>query len=369
MPRRQVMPMNKPHLEFHKLDMDKGWVTPPGYPAGIQQKILASDLDETKKMGGRTRLLRFAPGVYTTAPFVHDHWEEVYLVSGDLIVGNDDKGQRRRAVRGADLCLPSAGRPSRAVQVRARLLALRNSLLRREQEITSTGAECAKRYRANKARPAAVSRGGEEFCLRRADAAAIPRTRRSNCSISGSRGLALSFAPISGGARGRGAIDRALARRQAAVADRRHADRHQGHHRDLRYADRNGLAAVCRLALGERRRQCARAARRRRGHSRQDGDDGVRGVRAARHAQSLEYGAHAGRLVERFGGVGRRRHRQRRARHAGDRLDHPAGELLRLFRLQAERERAQPRRLPRLSEPELHRHSRRLARRRVAGGA
>ena len=76
------MPMNKPHLEFHKVDMDKGWVTPPGYPSGIQQKILASDLDETKKMGSRTRLLRFAPGVYTTAPFVHDHWEEVYLVSG-----------------------------------------------------------------------------------------------------------------------------------------------------------------------------------------------------------------------------------------------------------------------------------------------
>jgi len=24
---------------------------------------------------------------------VHDHWEEVYLLSGDLIVGNDAKGQ------------------------------------------------------------------------------------------------------------------------------------------------------------------------------------------------------------------------------------------------------------------------------------
>jgi len=87
------MPMNKPHLEFHKVDMDKGWVTPPGYPSGIQQKILASDLNETKKMGSRTRLLRFAPGVYTTAPFVHDHWEEVYLLSGDLIVGNDEQGK------------------------------------------------------------------------------------------------------------------------------------------------------------------------------------------------------------------------------------------------------------------------------------
>ncbi len=87
------MPFNKPHLEFLQLDMGAGWETPPGYPSGIKQKILAADIDEEKKTGGRTRLLRFDPGVYTTAPFVHDHWEEVYLVSGDLTVGNDDKGQ------------------------------------------------------------------------------------------------------------------------------------------------------------------------------------------------------------------------------------------------------------------------------------
>jgi hypothetical protein len=91
--RPPTMPMNKPHLEFHKIDMEEGWATPPGYPSGILQKILASDLDETRKMGSRTRLLRFAPGIYTTAPFVHDHWEEVYLVSGDLIVGNDAQGR------------------------------------------------------------------------------------------------------------------------------------------------------------------------------------------------------------------------------------------------------------------------------------
>src|SRR6266568_5044454 len=83
------MPMNKPHLEFTRVDMNTGWATPTGYPAGIKQKILASDLDESGKTGSRTRLLRFEPGVYTTAPFVHDHWEEVYLISGDLIAGND----------------------------------------------------------------------------------------------------------------------------------------------------------------------------------------------------------------------------------------------------------------------------------------
>jgi hypothetical protein len=87
------MPMNKPHLEFERLDMASGWEVPEGYPQGIKQKILASDIDEGKKAGGRTRLLRFDPGTFTTAPFVHDHWEEVYLLSGDLIVGNDALGK------------------------------------------------------------------------------------------------------------------------------------------------------------------------------------------------------------------------------------------------------------------------------------
>jgi hypothetical protein len=86
------MQMSKPHLEFTRVDMVAGWATPQGYPAGIKQTILASNLNETEKSGSRSRLLRFDPGVYTTAPFVHDHWEEVYLVSGDLIVGNDARG-------------------------------------------------------------------------------------------------------------------------------------------------------------------------------------------------------------------------------------------------------------------------------------
>ena len=86
------MPFNKPHIEFVRLSMDEGFAPPPGYPDNIQQKILAADIDEVAKTGSRTRLLRFAPGAYTKAPFVHDHWEEVYLVSGDLTVGNDAEG-------------------------------------------------------------------------------------------------------------------------------------------------------------------------------------------------------------------------------------------------------------------------------------
>ncbi|MGA8155201.1 MAG: cupin [Rhodoplanes sp.] len=83
----------KLHDEFKAIDMTTGWETPTGYPEGIQQKILAGSLDETAKTGNRSRLLRFAPGVYTTKPFVHDYWEEVLLISGDLTVGNNERGE------------------------------------------------------------------------------------------------------------------------------------------------------------------------------------------------------------------------------------------------------------------------------------
>ena len=65
---------------------------PPGYPEGIKQKILAADIDEEKKTGSRSRLLRFDPGAFSTVPFVHDHWEEVFVVSGTLTVGSDSEG-------------------------------------------------------------------------------------------------------------------------------------------------------------------------------------------------------------------------------------------------------------------------------------
>lgn len=84
----------KPHLEFVGVDMKSGWTSPgANYPPGFSQKVLASDIDETAKRGSRTRLLRIEPGAYSTEPFVHDHWEEVFLVQGDLVVGNDARGK------------------------------------------------------------------------------------------------------------------------------------------------------------------------------------------------------------------------------------------------------------------------------------
>ena len=87
------MAIEKEHKEFHRLDLNEGWVPVPGYPPGIHHKVLAGSLDEARKRGNRTRLLRIGPGVFTTKPFIHEYWEEVYLVSGDLIVGNDAQGK------------------------------------------------------------------------------------------------------------------------------------------------------------------------------------------------------------------------------------------------------------------------------------
>jgi hypothetical protein len=87
------MAISKEHKEFYRIGMDEGWSVPHGYPEGMEHKILTGSLDENGKTGNRTRLLRMHPGVYTTAPFVHEYWEEVYLMSGDLIVGNDEHGQ------------------------------------------------------------------------------------------------------------------------------------------------------------------------------------------------------------------------------------------------------------------------------------
>ena len=90
------MPINKEHKEFYAVDMGGRWDVPEGYPEGIKQKILVGRLDEENKTGCRTRLLRFDPGVFTTEPFTHDYWEEVYLLKGDLTVGNDRNGQGGR---------------------------------------------------------------------------------------------------------------------------------------------------------------------------------------------------------------------------------------------------------------------------------
>lgn len=83
------MSARREHKEFHAVDLDVGWHVPEGYPPGIEQKILSGELDESKSSGRRTRLLRFAPGAFTTKPFVHDYCEEVYVLAGELMVARE----------------------------------------------------------------------------------------------------------------------------------------------------------------------------------------------------------------------------------------------------------------------------------------
>jgi len=96
----RVPTFDKGHLEFHTLDMAGGWHSLPGYPPGFREKIIAGELDEAAKRGNRTRLLRIEPGAFSTVPFVHDYWEEVFLLSGDLVVGNDGAGHGGEQFRG-----------------------------------------------------------------------------------------------------------------------------------------------------------------------------------------------------------------------------------------------------------------------------
>src|SRR5258708_26794468 len=100
------------HKESHAVNFDEGWQAVPGFPDGFDRKILAGHLDEASRKGSRTTLLRIKPGVYTTAPIVHAYWEEVYVLSGDFIVGNDKDGKGvERFGPNTYPCRPPAIRP------------------------------------------------------------------------------------------------------------------------------------------------------------------------------------------------------------------------------------------------------------------
>lgn len=83
------MTMPKPPVPFHELDMTQGWEQVPGGAPGVEQKILSGALDEDAKVGVRTRLIRFLPGTHAKDVFVHDYWEEVYLIEGYIEVGGE----------------------------------------------------------------------------------------------------------------------------------------------------------------------------------------------------------------------------------------------------------------------------------------
>jgi hypothetical protein len=73
--------MPKPEIEFRP-PLGQ-WRTPEGSVAGgIQERILSEDPES----GAYTRQLRFEPGADSTpnGVQVHDFWEEVFILEGDL---------------------------------------------------------------------------------------------------------------------------------------------------------------------------------------------------------------------------------------------------------------------------------------------
>ncbi len=196
-------------------------------------------------------------------------------MSGDLIVGNDDKGRGRRsrskrrpmpAARPASITVRSspiaaacftrfiitmrAGSRSRVGKIRRgvpawarrvvglcpRRCASRRAMLTLQEKMTmpEQTKPVLRPYLAATPDIAAGRQTPRQFLERSLElldvlGTAHRRFRHHRCP---------------GGARRGGRCDRALAGRAAALADRRHAGRHQGHHRNGRYADANGLAAV-----------------------------------------------------------------------------------------------------------------------------
>ena len=75
--------MAKPELEFFPTD-NIPWVAVEGAPPGHYQKILTQDPEKMFV----TRMLKVDPGGASTETFVHDFWEEVYILEGSQWDGN-----------------------------------------------------------------------------------------------------------------------------------------------------------------------------------------------------------------------------------------------------------------------------------------
>jgi hypothetical protein len=73
---------------FAAVDLNAGWEKRPGRQ-GVVQQVLHGRLES--RSGHCTRLVKFEPMAKAPAS-QHDHWEEIYLISGDLSL-TDEEGK------------------------------------------------------------------------------------------------------------------------------------------------------------------------------------------------------------------------------------------------------------------------------------
>ncbi|MBP3736579.1 MAG: cupin domain-containing protein [Lachnospiraceae bacterium] len=79
--------MAKKMYEFFDPRKTEGfeWVTPSSYQnGGVSEMIITED-----EHGMFTRFLKFEPGACGQGTLVHDCWEEVYIIEGPLIAGDE----------------------------------------------------------------------------------------------------------------------------------------------------------------------------------------------------------------------------------------------------------------------------------------
>jgi hypothetical protein len=87
---------------FAAVDLESGWETRPNRQR-VRQKVLAESIDAASKSGHCTRLVEFGPKVNAPAS-VHDYWEEIYLISGDLCLIDDDGNKIKKFDAPAFVC-------------------------------------------------------------------------------------------------------------------------------------------------------------------------------------------------------------------------------------------------------------------------
>jgi len=87
--------MPKSEIELIDTDTQYEWRPVEGDTLGIKEKILSLD-PETRSY---TLLLKFPPGIKTTETLVHDFWEEVFILQGELV----DIAKGKHFVRGFTL--------------------------------------------------------------------------------------------------------------------------------------------------------------------------------------------------------------------------------------------------------------------------
>jgi quercetin dioxygenase-like cupin family protein len=96
----------KAHDEFFQANTPEGWTAMPGY-SGAFGKVLSGRLDAEGKSGCVTRLIRWRPGTVVPQVLTHDWCEEVYLLEGDLWIGQPDAADAKLLEPGTYACRPA----------------------------------------------------------------------------------------------------------------------------------------------------------------------------------------------------------------------------------------------------------------------